>query len=185
TGNRHQCTNQGRQVGAERSKRDPGEHGIGNSGLLAGVSGEIHQHKNDRNPGNQCKEHLPSTKPKREEACRERIAAQRMNVRHPHRKQRIETPRAVLRRCEVFVVQTPADPRRNDVRHLALTSQTPTLVPIYSAMQAGNRPVEAQHPGSTGTNLHVPGEASNVWSRAASKIWASRCPERVAAWPWM
>jgi hypothetical protein len=77
----------GRQVGADDAERNPGHDRIGDAVFLRRLADEIHQPVDDHDADGHRDQHLPSGQSQEEQARGEGVAADRMDVGHPHGEQ--------------------------------------------------------------------------------------------------
>ena len=97
------------QVRAHRAEGDPGEHRVAQTGLLARESHQVHQEEDDDDADAQRGEHVGGAEPEGEQPRGEGVAADGVDVAHPHGEQGEESPVPALGRGEVVVDEVGVD----------------------------------------------------------------------------
>ncbi len=79
-------------IGTVDAEGDAGDHGVRHAAILAGLAEKIGKQLHDADADEKAQEHFPAGQAQREQRCRENIAADAVNIRHPEGKDVVPGP---------------------------------------------------------------------------------------------
>ena len=111
----------GGEVGAHHAERDAGHDREGDALAQRRPADQVHQEVDDQDADRHRQQHLPAGQAEEEQRGGEGVAADRVDVRHPHGEDRVAGPGALLHRHrgEVLVVEVGVGGDGADVVRLA------------------------------------------------------------------